>query len=206
MNDYSEALRNWADELNGVHLPRWEELPKLDLYMDQVLFYINDTLAFLIVCTSENGKKSKFDDKLITAAMINNYVKQGLIPKPEKKRYNREQLAYLMVYVLLKQVLPLTDIRKGICAQLQFCKNDYQKAYNLFCNQIEVGFEYVAGLTKGEKMDVEIYSAMPMTAIGTSMVALSLATKLIAQNELALIERESEEQFIRMNRNASIVS
>lgn len=197
MNDYSEDLRKWADDLNGVHLPRWEELPTLDLYMDQVLFYINDTLSFLFVHASDGIKKGKSEDKLITAAMINNYVKQGLIPKPEKKRYKREQLAYLMVYVLLKQVLPLTDIRKGICAQLQFCESDYQKAYNLFCNQIEVGFEYVAGLTKGEKMDAEIYSAMPMTAIGTSMVALSLATKLIAQKELALIHIESEEQFVR---------
>lgn len=187
MKDYSQELNAWADELSAVHLPRWDELPSLNLYMDQVLEYINETLSFLIVQNpADTNERVKRDDKLLTSAMINNYVKQKLIPKPEKKRYQRRQLACLIVYVLLKQVLPLTDIQKGIYLQLELCDRDFQVAYDLFCRQTEVGFAYVSDLTRSKIKNEQSYYTMPVTVLGTSMAALSLATKLIAQKVLAL--------------------
>ena len=90
MENYSKDLYNWAEALGNVHIPRWEELPQLSLYMDQVLFYINDTLSFLNVSTSKDDKKK--DDKLLTSAMINNYVKQHFVTKPNKKRYEFARL------------------------------------------------------------------------------------------------------------------
>ena len=49
MIEYSQELNEWAKELAEFHLPRWEELPYLNLYMDQVVAYINETLEFLLV-------------------------------------------------------------------------------------------------------------------------------------------------------------
>ena len=43
--------------------------------------------------------------------MINNYVKTGLIPHPDKKKYTKEHLAGLMAVCMLKQVLPIQDIK-----------------------------------------------------------------------------------------------
>lgn len=186
MKDYSQELNAWAEELSAVHLPRWDELPSLNLYMDQVLEYINETLSFLMVQPPDPNNHSKGDDKLLTSAMINNYVKQKLIPKPEKKRYQRRHIACLIVYVLLKQVLPLTDIQKGIYLQLELCDRDFQVAYDLFCRQTEVGFTYVSDLTQSKIKNEQSYYTMPVTVLGTSMAALSLATKLIAQKVLAL--------------------
>lgn len=60
----------------SVHLPQWEELPDIDLYMDQVLNLVDRYLSPIGV-------------KPVTAAMINNYVKLNLIPKPIGKRYSR---------------------------------------------------------------------------------------------------------------------
>ena len=186
MKDYSQELNAWAEELSAVHLPRWDELPSLNLYMDQVLEYINETLSFLIVQSPDPSNHSKGEDKHLTSAMINNYVKQKLIPKPEKKRYQRRHIACLIVYVLLKQVLPLTDIQKGIYLQLELCDRDFQVAYDLFCRQTEVGFTYVSDLTQSKIKNEQSYYTMPVTVLGTSMAALSLATKLIAQKVLAL--------------------
>ena len=124
--------------------------------------------------------------------MINNYVKQKLLPKPEKKRYQRKHLACMIVYVLLKQVLPLTDIQKGIYLQLELCDREFQVAYDLFCQKMEMGLAYVSDLTRGQVMDEQAYSTMPVTVLGTSMAALSLATKLIAQKVLALNNSEDD--------------
>lgn len=192
MKDYSQELNAWAEELSAVHLPRWDELPSLNLYMDQVLEYINDTLSFLVVQPYGRNEKLRGDDKLLTAAMINNYVKQKLLPKPEKKRYQRKHLACMIVYVLLKQVLPLTDIQKGIYLQLELCDREFQVAYDLFCQKMEMGLAYVSDLTRGQVMDEQAYSTMPVTVLGTSMAALSLATKLIAQKVLALNNSEDD--------------
>ena len=54
MIDYSQELNDWAKELAEIRLPRWEELPSLNLYMDQVVAYINDTLAFRLA--APNGQ------------------------------------------------------------------------------------------------------------------------------------------------------
>ena len=91
MSNTSEDIQKWCQALESYHLPRWDELPDMELYMDQVVTLIEKHIRFL----------ANNDDKLITSAMINNYVKLGLMPKPEKKRYERTHLAYLIVITLL---------------------------------------------------------------------------------------------------------
>ena len=83
------------------HLPRWNELPEIDLYLDQVVNYLEKYLGIL---------GSNDDDKIITKTMINNYVKQGIMPAPEKKKYGKTHIAYLMVICILKQVYSIGDI------------------------------------------------------------------------------------------------
>ena len=95
MTQLKKDLMSWSDSLMEFHLPRWEELPNFDLYMDQVITLIEGYLYIL-----SDGKEN-----VLTSAMINNYVKQKLVPKAEKKRYNRMHMAYLIAITVLKQVL-----------------------------------------------------------------------------------------------------
>lgn len=81
-------------------LPTWEQLPQLELYLDQVLLFVNQTLE-------EAGIRS---DKPLTASMINNYVKHTHLEKPVKKKYNRHHLARLIVLSLCKPVFAIPDI------------------------------------------------------------------------------------------------
>lgn len=78
-------------------LPLWSELPDIDLYLDQVLVWVNRIGA-------------PYDCEPLTAAMINNYVKHRYVPKPHKKKYTREQIATLLQITLLKRAFALTDI------------------------------------------------------------------------------------------------
>ena len=84
--------------------PKWSELPSIDLYLDQVLLYVNQLDSSSIVD----------DEKGLTAAMINNYVKNGHLDKPIKKKYNRRQLARLIVITCLKNVFALHEVSKTI--------------------------------------------------------------------------------------------
>ena len=84
--------------------PKWSELPTIDLYLDQVLLYVNQLDSSSIVD----------DDKGLTAAMINNYVKNGHLDKPIKKKYSRRQLVRLIVITCLKNVFAIQEISKTI--------------------------------------------------------------------------------------------
>ena len=63
--------------IQNLHLPRYEELPEFELYMDQVVVLMQKYLE---------PAMGKGTDRSITPSMINNYVKQGAIPAPQKKR------------------------------------------------------------------------------------------------------------------------
>ena len=84
--------------------PKWSELPSIDLYLDQVLLYVNQLDSSSIVD----------DEKGLTAAMINNYVKNGHLDKPIKKKYSRRQLARLIVITCLKNVFAIQEVSKTI--------------------------------------------------------------------------------------------
>ncbi len=182
MSHFAEALNQWSRELKDVHLPRWEELPEFDLYLDQVLSYINERLQFLNI---QEGYQKEVDP-LLTAAMVNNYVKKGLIQKPEKKRYKRVHIACLMIYVLLKPVLSLTDIQQGIYLQVHSCKGSYGTAYNLFCRQFEKSLDYISRVASGEDVSKTFLLSMPIYLQGTYMATLSLASKMFSEKVLHL--------------------
>lgn len=106
----------------AFHCPRYEELPSLDLYLDQVLSVINTAL-------------SAIGTEPFTGAMVSNYVKNGAMPPPIKKKYCREHLAYLMVTGLLKQVFTVQQISTMFSIQ----KTTYplSVAYDYFCTEYE---------------------------------------------------------------------
>ncbi|WP_369913657.1 DUF1836 domain-containing protein [Streptococcus merionis] len=85
--------------MNGLFimkkLPYWSDLPAIELYLDQVLIYVNDTTNLLF---NTSGQKP------LTASMVNNYVKHSYVKKPIKKKYGKTQLAQLIAISLLKEV------------------------------------------------------------------------------------------------------
>lgn len=109
-----------------IKLPRWGELPDLELYMDQVLGLMERYL----------GPCPGFDGKGLTASMVNNYVKLGIMPAPVKKKYTREHLAHLIIICILKASLPIAEIRQLIAGELEHMSLD--ALYDRFCGMFEL--------------------------------------------------------------------
>jgi hypothetical protein len=105
MSSIKNELKSWVTELENYRMPNWDDLPDIDLYMDQVITYLEKQLAIF--------SKSE-DEKFITPAMINNYVKNQIIPRPLKKKYTREHMAHLISVLNLKNILSLIDITRLI--------------------------------------------------------------------------------------------
>jgi hypothetical protein len=81
---------------------RPEEIPGIDLYMDQVTTFMNEHLA---------DTRRHPEDKILTKTMINNYAKDRLLPPPQKKKYSREHLLLLIFIYSFKGFLSIADIR-----------------------------------------------------------------------------------------------
>ena len=96
------AAEHVVQEMLAYRCPRYDEFPSIPLYSDQVVEALNRYTAAL----RSDGEPA------ITAAMINNYVKDGVLPRPEKKKYGREHLAYLYIICMLKSQLPLPQIAR----------------------------------------------------------------------------------------------
>jgi len=111
---------------NELNLPRFAELPRVELYMDQVLLILDEALP---PAAQANSKA----ERPLTASMINNYVKQGLIGPPQKKRYTREQVAALLLISLLKNLLPIADIRLLLQAA---AAQSLPEFYDSFCGRL----------------------------------------------------------------------
>lgn len=121
-------------DILNFHCPRYNELPKISLYKDQVILYIEEMLKPLNL----NPK-----DSLLTPTMLNNYVKQKVVSAPQGRRYNEKHLAYLIVVCLLKQVYSLTEICELI--RIQIDSYSTEEAYNFFCTELETALKSVFG-------------------------------------------------------------
>lgn len=181
----AEKLIRWEKFLNGFNLPKWEELPKIDLYMDQVIILLNDYLSYFTVAGSE--------EKLLTPMMVNNYVKLKIIPAPVAKKYSRSQIAALIMVCTLKQTLGMSEVKKMLPhdADEETIKRSYSEFTKThkrlavyFSKQVKSGAEPVF------KEDAAP-GAVDNLVISTAVVA-SLA-KLVTEKILALqIDEENK--------------
>ena len=120
-----------SGQIANFALPRYEEIPNVGLYLEQVTKYICEYLAPL-------------QEGALTGSMISNYVKKGLLDNPVKKQYGREQIAYLFFIAVAKNVLSLDELKLFIERQ----KKTYlpKVAYDYFCEELENVLGFVFGL------------------------------------------------------------
>ena len=127
-----ESNRRAAACAAGFALPRYADLPTVGLYLDQTVQFVN-------------GYFRTFQGVELTASMVSNYVKKGVIGHPIKKKYTREQLASLIYIVVSKTVLSLENI--DTLFQMQRAHYSPAQAYDTFCNELENCLPYVFGLS-----------------------------------------------------------
>jgi len=160
------AATGVCTQMRAQKLPRWKELPDLDLYMDQVLALIARWL----------GDYPGFVAKGLTASMVNNYVKQGAMPPPVKKRYGRTHLAHLIVICILKPVLPIAAIRTLAAHELG--RIHEERTYDRFCELFEQSGAAAADLQESEGSEVAGALHAALRAQAEQAMALRLCALL----------------------------
>lgn len=152
---------NNIEEILDFHCPRFNELPKVPLYKEQVIMYIEDILKVININS---------DDKFLTPTMLNNYVRQGVVKPPKDKKYNEKHLAYLIIVCILKQVYSLTEICQLIKIQIGTCP--IEQAYDYFCTELENSLKSV--FTTGD-----------FEAISSAAVSITLESEVVRASAMS---------------------
>lgn len=100
--DSKDMLKSILTSLSHIDHIKPEDIPDIDLYMDQVTTFMDTHLA---------SSKRYPEDKILTKTMINNYAKNKLLPPPLKKKYSKEHLLVMIFIYYFKGILSITDIQ-----------------------------------------------------------------------------------------------
>ncbi len=98
-----DLLNSILDSLDRVEHIDSEDIPNIDLYMDQVTTFMDHRL--------KNTTRNPAEDKILTKTMINNYAKNDLLPPPVKKKYSRDHIIMLIFIYYFKGILSINDIQ-----------------------------------------------------------------------------------------------
>ena len=123
MEKEENSIRQLSGKMGEHTLKSWDQLPDLEIYKDQLLTYLSGRLPF------EEEK-----DRL-TGAMINNYIKAGVVPRTVGKRYQKEHIAALTAVCVLKQILPVGEV--SLFLDSQGAKSDTEKFYERFLDAFD---------------------------------------------------------------------
>ena len=125
--------------------PKWEDIPNIDLYLDQVLLYVNQ------VCAPISPDK----EKGLTASMVNNYVKHGYLTKPDKKKYQRKQIARLIAITTLKSVFSIQEIAQTLNTLHTYANSD--QLYDAFVDYMNQGIDPENPIIQTSCQTVKLY-------------------------------------------------
>ena len=170
-----EELSALQQRLRQQRPVEWDQLPDFALYMDQILSYMDRQVI-------------RFDeDDELTAAMVNNYTKSGLVPRAEGKKYNRDHLAYLTAICVLKRVMSTRDMDLLIREELQNA-HTIPGGYKAFCESLDsalnITAEEMEPYVKGDNLaDTAIHFAL-----------LGYAASVASSRCVALLRQQKEEQ------------
>jgi hypothetical protein len=168
-------------ELKNITLPRFCEFPTFELYIDQVLSFVCERLSAF-----QLG-----DEPIITQAMINNYVKNGVLHPPVKKKYDRTHLAKLIVICISKRMLPLSYISDAIAVMSR--GYDIEEGYNVFCDEVE--YEIKCAVSPDEfppraENGENTHKAIILRSLASSVARILVLDRLIEQRRrLALVAK-----------------
>lgn len=170
-----EILKQVVNETVDVPQILVEDIPKIDLYMDQLVNFLDDNLAQL---------QRDDDTPFVTKTMINNYTKLKLMSPAEKKKYKEHHILQIAMIVQLKHLLSMQDIGK-IATHLT---EDSADIYNLFLEAQKKAF---SDLPKRVDEAVELLEKYPSLADSKDGGVAAVAMELVASahSQLLLAEK-----------------
>ena len=169
-----EELKQLKDRLEQERPVAWEDLPDIALYMDQVISYMPRQLI--------NFK----EDELLTSAMVNNYIKDGLVPRADGKRYGPVHLGYLTAVCAMKKVLSVKDMRAMLDSVPD--SKEPEAIYNYFSRALDAALSETAANLNADTPEDEL----PQLAL--SLGLRSYANQLACARVLDIIRERNPEE------------
>ena len=181
-----DAYRALAERMTSIHISRFSELPRIELYRDQLLSLVDDELSFM---------RLPDEGPLVTGSMVNNYVKRHAVPAPVKHRYTRRHICYVTCVCLFKRALSIEQVTRLI-GYVEEENLDLAHTYDELCSALEcalaeqfaVGPDFVAPAVEpvidlrdatGAKVDSPLDRTIEAAVV-------SLAAKIYVEQVLAL--------------------
>ena len=164
-----ELLDSMLEGISNMDYVRSEDIPNIELYMDQVTSFMDEQLS---------SSKRYDDDKILTKTMINNYAKNNLLPPPVKKKYSKEHVVVMIFIYYFKTILSIKDIEtiltpitekyfdtdsavdvasiyEEVCdSQIQNLKDEVREAYETSQNT----FKDMEGLSDSDQEYLQLFS------------------------------------------------
>ena len=123
-----------------------EEIPAIDLYLDQILSLISEKNAASTPC---------YQGRSLTKTMVNNYSKDGLISPIEGKKYSKAHIVEMLLVYGMKSSLSIDEIKRtltGVREECGFSRADMVEAYRRYLALKEQNRQR-AGETVGQMLD-----------------------------------------------------
>ena len=173
MSQWKNEVEGIAREMSRAPQLQPEEIPDLEIYMDQLTTYLDKRLSFY---------SREAEAPFITRSMVNNYSKARLLPPPVSKRYSRIHMMVLSLICQLKRLFTIQDLGRLLAPVSQ--EKQAEGLYRLFLEAQREVFARTPEITKellaprdGEGDGLEEKSAL----------VVQLAVR--AQRDLLLAER-----------------
>ena len=175
-------LQQWAKAFREFKANEWDTLPDIDLYMDQVIGYLNRQLK-------NQCKDGREEGQILTPSMINNYVKSGLVTHPDRKKYVREHLAQLYMLCSMKQILTIPDASELI-RRLSEDGHGIEEVYDAFISDQHALNEGIALTIEG--IDA-VSSEYDLMKVAVGLVLTATAERIAAERIIALLRANDEQ-------------
>ena len=175
-----ETLKELNDGIAQIRPQPWEALPDIELYMDQVLKYM------------PRQKVEIAPDDALTASMVSNYVKSGIMPGANGKRYGREHLVYLTAIQTLKHVLSVKNTSELIRVKMgEKSAQEFYEEYAALMEQTLSGIDLMQYIEEDDYAeDGEHISAAVIGRLAFDFAVMSYSGKLVCERLLELLGRE----------------
>lgn len=167
-----EELEELKSRLEEERPMPWDSFPDIGLYMDQVISYISRQLIFY-----EGGET-------LTPAMVNNYIKDGLLPRADGKKYGKTHLGYLTAICALKQVLSVKETRALLSAGGE--GRQPEALYAAFYQELSLALDCTA-----EVLDATL-SQEELPRLALRLALRSYADKLACERVLSLMSQPED--------------
>ena len=181
MKDINKSLKFWLEELDNFELASYERLPDIDLYMDQMITYLERQLNTFSLSSL---------DKQITSSMINNYVKGDCIPSPIAKKYNKEHIALILEICLLKRAINISDIKQILDSNYQ--NADFMETYNDFAEKATQTLHKISQETSTRLDEIEPNNHNELLKLALDLSLVANVNVIIAKRILDYIQIQND--------------